>query len=103
MLTITTIAIQPPRVPALPQPTRRLILIAGLVVSMLLSIGSILMTHFFRAIYLRPEALEMEEQRPLAEEMVRAATRTVPTTVMVRKASPTELVPEWGLPEPGLA
>jgi uncharacterized protein involved in exopolysaccharide biosynthesis len=52
--------IQPPRVPALPQPTRRLILLAGLVVSMLLSIGSILMSHFFRAIYLRPEALEMD-------------------------------------------
>ena len=52
--------VQPPRVPALPQPTRRLILLAGLVVSMLLSIGSILMSHFFRAIYLRPEALEMD-------------------------------------------
>ena len=52
--------IQPPRVPALPQPTRRLILIAGVVVSLLLSIGSILMAHFFRAIYLRPEALEMD-------------------------------------------
>jgi uncharacterized protein involved in exopolysaccharide biosynthesis len=52
--------IQPPRVPALPQPTRRLILLAGLVVSMLLSIGSILASHFFRAIYLRPEALEMD-------------------------------------------
>ncbi len=52
--------IQPPRVPALPQPTRRLILVAGLIVSMLLSIGSILMAHFFRAIYLRPEALEMD-------------------------------------------
>jgi uncharacterized protein involved in exopolysaccharide biosynthesis len=52
--------IQPPRVPALPQPTRRLILMAGIVVSMLLSIGSILMSHFFRAIYLRPEALEMD-------------------------------------------
>jgi capsular polysaccharide biosynthesis protein len=52
--------VQPPRVPALPQPTRRLILIAGLVISMLLSIGSILMSHFFRAIYLRPEALEMD-------------------------------------------
>jgi uncharacterized protein involved in exopolysaccharide biosynthesis len=52
--------VQPPRVPALPQPTRRLILIAGIVVSMLLSIGSILMSHFFRAIYLRPEALEMD-------------------------------------------
>jgi polysaccharide biosynthesis transport protein len=52
--------VQPPQVPALPQPTRRLILIAGVVVSMLLSIGSILMSHFFRAIYLRPEALEMD-------------------------------------------
>jgi uncharacterized protein involved in exopolysaccharide biosynthesis len=52
--------IQPPRVPSLPQPTRRLILLAGFVVSMLLSVGSILMSHFFRAIYLRPEALEMD-------------------------------------------
>ncbi|MEA2731271.1 MAG: hypothetical protein QOD93_1794 [Acetobacteraceae bacterium] len=52
--------IQPPRVPALPQPTRRLILMAGLVVSMLVSVGSILVAHFFRAIYLRPEALEMD-------------------------------------------
>jgi uncharacterized protein involved in exopolysaccharide biosynthesis len=52
--------IQPPRVPARPEPTRRLILLAGIVVSMLLSIGSILVSHFFRAIYLRPEALEMD-------------------------------------------
>ncbi len=52
--------IQPPRVPALPQPTRRLILMAGIVVSMFLSIGSILMAHFFRATYLRPEALEVD-------------------------------------------
>ena len=52
--------IQPPRVPALPQPTRRLILLAGIVISMLLSIGSILISHFFRAIYLRPEALELD-------------------------------------------
>ncbi len=52
--------IQPPRVPTLPQATRRLILLAGLVVSMLLSIGSILMSHFFRSSYLRPEALEVD-------------------------------------------
>lgn len=52
--------IQPPRVPALPQPTRRLILLAGIVISMMLSIGSILMSHFLRAIYLRPEALELD-------------------------------------------
>ncbi|MGD0106782.1 MAG: hypothetical protein ABSC06_22500, partial [Rhodopila sp.] len=52
--------IQPPRVPTLPQPTRRLILMAGIVTSMLLSVGSILASHFFRAVYLRPEALEMD-------------------------------------------
>jgi uncharacterized protein involved in exopolysaccharide biosynthesis len=52
--------IQPPRAPDQPQPTRRLILLAGIVTSMLLSIGSVLMAHFFRAIYLRPEALEMD-------------------------------------------
>lgn len=52
--------IQPPSPPDLPLATRRLILMAGIVVSMLLSIGSVLMSHFFRAIYLRPEALEMD-------------------------------------------
>jgi uncharacterized protein involved in exopolysaccharide biosynthesis len=52
--------IQPPRAPDLPQATRRLILLAGIVASMLLSIGSVLAAHFFRAIYLRPEALEMD-------------------------------------------
>jgi uncharacterized protein involved in exopolysaccharide biosynthesis len=52
--------VQPPRAPDLPQPTRRLILMAGAIVAMLISIGSVLMSHFFRAIYLRPEALEMD-------------------------------------------
>jgi len=52
--------VQPRQVPDLRQPTRRLILLAGLVVSMLISVGSVLMSHFFRAIYLRPEALEMD-------------------------------------------
>lgn len=52
--------IQPPRVPALPQPTRHLILLAGLIISMLLSAASILISHFFRSSYLRPEALEVD-------------------------------------------
>ncbi|HVY14997.1 MAG TPA: hypothetical protein VHB27_07210 [Rhodopila sp.] len=52
--------IQPPLEPALPLATRRLILMGGFVVGLLLSIGSILMAHFFQAIYLRPEALEMD-------------------------------------------
>lgn len=52
--------IQPPLPPTLPQPTRRLIVLAGFVISLLLAMGSILMGHFFRSIYLRPEALEMD-------------------------------------------
>ena len=52
--------IQPPHAPDLPLPTRRLILMAGIIISFLLSIGSVLMAHFFRAIYLRPEALELD-------------------------------------------
>ncbi|MGE0224541.1 MAG: GumC family protein [Acetobacteraceae bacterium] len=52
--------VQPPTAPALPQPIRRLILIAGAVVSVLLAIGITLMSHFFRSSYLRPEALEFD-------------------------------------------
>jgi uncharacterized protein involved in exopolysaccharide biosynthesis len=52
--------IQPPEPPLLPLATRRLILVAGLVISLLLAAGSVLMSHFFRAIYLRPEALELD-------------------------------------------
>jgi len=52
--------IQPPRVPTTPQPLRRLILMAGAVVSMLLAAAVTLFAHFFRASYLRPEALEFD-------------------------------------------
>jgi uncharacterized protein involved in exopolysaccharide biosynthesis len=52
--------IQPPREPTNPQPTRRLILLAGIVASLLLSCATVLMAHFFRATYLRPEALEVD-------------------------------------------
>ncbi len=52
--------IQPPRIPPLPQPTRRLILLAGAVVGMLVSLGTIMMAHFFRSVYMRPEALELD-------------------------------------------
>jgi uncharacterized protein involved in exopolysaccharide biosynthesis len=47
--------VQPPVAPDLPLATRRLILLAGLVLSIVMSIGSILMSHFFRASYLRPD------------------------------------------------
>jgi uncharacterized protein involved in exopolysaccharide biosynthesis len=52
--------IQPPTVPPIPQPLRRLILIAGIAVSLLLAAAITLMTHFFKATYLRPEALEFD-------------------------------------------
>lgn len=52
--------IQPPRAPSLPQPTRRLILLAGFIVSLFVSAAVILATHLFRSIYLRPEALELD-------------------------------------------
>ncbi|HXT81450.1 MAG TPA: hypothetical protein VN702_17940 [Acetobacteraceae bacterium] len=52
--------VQPPRVPAFPQPLRRLILIAAAVISVLLAAAVTLLSHFFRASYLRPEALEFD-------------------------------------------
>jgi uncharacterized protein involved in exopolysaccharide biosynthesis len=52
--------VQAPRIPALPLPIRRLILLAGIVISVLLAGIITLMSHFFRTIYLRPEALEMD-------------------------------------------
>lgn len=52
--------IQPPRAPSLPQPTRHLIVLAGLIVSIFASIAVVLATHLFRSIYLRPEALELD-------------------------------------------
>jgi uncharacterized protein involved in exopolysaccharide biosynthesis len=52
--------IQPPRVPAFPQPLRRLILLAAVVISVLLTAAVVLLSHFFRASYLRPEALEFD-------------------------------------------
>jgi uncharacterized protein involved in exopolysaccharide biosynthesis len=52
--------VQPPLAPAYPQPLRRLILAAGVVGSILLAIAITLFSHFFRASYLRPEALEFD-------------------------------------------
>jgi hypothetical protein len=52
--------VQPPLAPADPQPIRRLILAAGVIGSVLLTIAITLLSHFFRASYLRPEALEFD-------------------------------------------
>jgi uncharacterized protein involved in exopolysaccharide biosynthesis len=52
--------IQPPTVPPIPQPLRRMILIAGVLVSVILAAAVTLISHFLRATYLRPEALEFD-------------------------------------------
>jgi capsular polysaccharide biosynthesis protein len=57
--------VEPPRPPALPRPLRRLILIGGVLLSVLLAAGATLLGHFFRSIYLRPEALELDTGLPV--------------------------------------
>lgn len=52
--------LQKPIVPTKPLPTRKLILIAGAVLSLLAAAGTGLASHFFRRVYLLPEALETE-------------------------------------------
>jgi uncharacterized protein involved in exopolysaccharide biosynthesis len=52
--------IQPPTAPPVPQPLRRMILMVGVLVSMLMAAAVTLISHFFRATYLRPEALEFD-------------------------------------------
>jgi uncharacterized protein involved in exopolysaccharide biosynthesis len=52
--------IQPPTVPPTPLPLRRMILAVGILVSLLLAAAITLISHFFRATYLRPEALEFD-------------------------------------------
>ncbi|MBN8874198.1 MAG: hypothetical protein J0H67_15290 [Rhodospirillales bacterium] len=57
--------IEPPRPPAMPRPLRRLIVIGGALLSVILAVGVTLMSHFFRSIYLRPEALELDTGLPV--------------------------------------
>jgi uncharacterized protein involved in exopolysaccharide biosynthesis len=52
--------IQPPTVPPTPLPLRRMIVAVGVLVSLLLAAAITLISHFFRATYLRPEALEFD-------------------------------------------
>ncbi|MBN8909230.1 MAG: hypothetical protein J0H99_22115, partial [Rhodospirillales bacterium] len=57
--------VEPPRPPAMPRPLRRLIVIGGALLSVILAVGVTLMSHFFRSIYLRPEALELDTGLPV--------------------------------------
>jgi uncharacterized protein involved in exopolysaccharide biosynthesis len=57
--------VEPPRAPIMAQPLRSLILIAGGFLSLLLATVITLMSHFFRTIYLRPEALELDTGLPV--------------------------------------
>ncbi|MDQ2802555.1 MAG: hypothetical protein M3Y41_07675 [Pseudomonadota bacterium] len=53
---------QPPLVPALPQPVRQLVVLAGVLITLLLMGLVALMSHFFRTIYLGPEPLELDTE-----------------------------------------
>lgn len=74
-----------PRVPDAAQPIRIEVMLAGLIVGVLVSIISSLMSGFFRGIYLRPEALEVDtglavlavipNYRPLASPVVLVTPR----------------------------
>jgi uncharacterized protein involved in exopolysaccharide biosynthesis len=52
--------VEAPRVPDKPQPIRMVILAVGAIAGLLLSIIVSLMSGFFRGVYLRPEALEVD-------------------------------------------
>jgi uncharacterized protein involved in exopolysaccharide biosynthesis len=52
--------IQPPRAPTLPRPMRQMIFMVGVIISMVLAAAITLLSHFMRASYLRPEALEFD-------------------------------------------
>jgi hypothetical protein len=52
--------VEVPRVPTTPAPIRRMIILVGAIIGLVLSIIVILLSGFFRGVYLRPEALELE-------------------------------------------
>jgi uncharacterized protein involved in exopolysaccharide biosynthesis len=77
--------VEAPRVPDKPQPIRIVILAVGAIAGLLLSIVASLMSGFFRGVYLRPEALELDtglavlavvpDQRSLASPVVLVTPR----------------------------
>jgi uncharacterized protein involved in exopolysaccharide biosynthesis len=77
--------VETPRVPDKPQPIRLVILAVGAIAGLLLSIIVSLMSGFFRGVYLRPEALELDtglavlavvpDQRSLASPVVLVTPR----------------------------
>ncbi|MGA9015561.1 MAG: hypothetical protein WB509_23975, partial [Acetobacteraceae bacterium] len=52
--------VEQPRVPENPKPIRLEILLVGAIVGLVVSLISSLMSGFFRGVYLRPEALELD-------------------------------------------
>jgi uncharacterized protein involved in exopolysaccharide biosynthesis len=69
--------VEPPRPPIMAQPIRSLILIAGGFISLVLAVVITLMSHIFRTIYLRPEALELDTGLPVLASVpeMRSLTR----------------------------
>jgi succinoglycan biosynthesis transport protein ExoP len=52
--------VETPRVPESPRPIRLLILLVGAILGVVLGIVASIMSRFFRGVYLRPEALEVD-------------------------------------------
>jgi len=77
--------LEPPEVPAMPNPTRRLVLLAGLVISIVLGALVALLSHFFSSVFLLPEGLELETGLPVlacipeSRSFARAAITVQPT------------------------
>ena len=57
--------VEPPRPPVFARPIRKLVLLGGLLVSAMIVVAVTLIGHFFRSIYLRPEALEFDTGLPV--------------------------------------
>ena len=80
--------IQPPHPPLFPLATRKLILVAGMVTGVLLAALVALTTHFMRAVYFRPEALEIDTGL--------AVLATIPETRSIARSSAFSVIPSPG-------
>ncbi len=54
--------IQPPLVPEMPVPIRRMVLAAGVLLTLIMMAATALLAHFFRTIYFGAEALELDTE-----------------------------------------
>lgn len=77
--------VEPPTVPVLPLPTRRLILVAGLLIASMLGLLSALLPSLVRGVYLRPEALELDTGLAVLATVPEAKALASPVLLVVPK------------------